>query len=331
MNNFNQHSKLLLAASALLALTTATLVEAKSMSFKQGALTLQLDPANFATIMNRAGNAYNGVDSYGRPNEEKWQPDTAGTNNMVFDNGLKGIISGDAYTVRDLYFEDWFTSEEIAPLTAYQVMGVSKRVSSATIAYNLISLHNFNPLITDDGANLVAMHRLPLSEPWPKPTFKMFSHGIEPAIPANDNGGRNPQMTTAVFDDFDPVATFTGQIGVGGAFRVNGRYGHITVGDMALRYDPNRPTVNSGSTPGGKPGTDGWYITAHLNLIPSAGQAGVAAFETANTKVSVSGDTFVLSGNLVFASSVWSDRSGPNGITKAGKFRFVGKLMPTPN
>ncbi len=107
MNHFTKHAKLLLAASALLTLATATTAEATSMSFKQGALTLQLDPANFATIMRSGrGHAYNGVDSYGRPNEEKWQPDTAGTNNMVFDNGLKGIIAGDAYPVRDLYLED---------------------------------------------------------------------------------------------------------------------------------------------------------------------------------------------------------------------------------
>jgi hypothetical protein len=39
---------------------------------------------------------------------------------------LKGIISGDAYNVRDAYFEDWFTSEEIARLTALQVMGHQK-------------------------------------------------------------------------------------------------------------------------------------------------------------------------------------------------------------
>ncbi len=210
-------------------------------------------------------------------------------------------------------------------------MGISKRVRSATIAYNLISLHNFNPLITDNGADLIAMHRLPLSEPWPKPTFKMYPHGEEILTPANDNGGRNPQMTTAVFDDLDPVATFTGQIGVGGAFRLNGRWGHLTVGDMALRYDPKRSEVNSGTFSGGKPGTDGWYLTAHLNLSSSEGKEGVAAFESANTKVNVSGNTFVLSGDLVFAYTVWDDRAGPNGITKAGKFRFVGKLMPTPN
>ncbi len=330
MNKFNKHCSLLLAASALLALTTASTVEAKSMSFKQGALTLQFDPASFATMLRRTGNAYNGVDSYGRPNEEQWQLDTSGTNNMVFDNGLKGIIVGDAYSVRDAYFEDWFTSEEIAPLTAYQVMGTTKRVNNATIAYNLISLHNFNPLITDNSVTLAGMHRLPLSEPWPKPTFTMYPHEVEITTPVNDNGGRNPQKTTAEFDDFDPVATFTGQIGVGGAFRVNGRYGHVTVGDMALRYDPNRSEVNSGDAPGGKPGTDGWYITAHLNLYSSAGKEGIAAFETANTKVNVSGNTFTLTGNLVLASW-WGDKLGVNGVNKVGKFRFVGKLMPTPN
>ncbi len=324
MNSFNKHAKFLLATT-LLALTNATTVEAKSMSFKQGALTLQFEPAKFATLMNRPGNAYNGVDSNGRPNEEHWQLDTAGTNNMVFDNGLKGIISGDAYPVRDLYFEDWFTSEEIAPLTAAQVLGISKRDGTTTIAYNLISLHNFNPLLTDDSNTLVRIHRLPLSEPWPKPTFKMYPHEAEPTKPANDNGGRNPQTTTAVFDDLDPVATFNGQIGVGGAFRVNGRYGFITVGDMALRYDPNRAEAT------GKAGTDGWYITAHLNTTAAAGAAGVDAFETINTKVSVTGDTLVLSGQLVFSNSVWRDSTGINGVNTAGKFRFVGKLMPTPN
>ncbi|KJV05000.1 hypothetical protein [Methylocucumis oryzae] len=326
----NKHSSLLLAASVLLALTTATTAEATSMSFKQGALTIQLDPAALAITTIRTGNAYNGVDSYGRPKEEKWQPDTAGTNNMVFDNGLKGITSGDAYPVRDLYFEDWFTSEEIAPLTAYQVMGESKRAGNATIAYNLISLHNFNPLVTDNSITLAGMHRLPLSEPWPKPTFEMYTHGEEILTPANDNGGRNPQMTTAVFDDLDPEATFEGQIGVGGAFRLNGRYGHVTIGDMALNYDPKRSEVNSGGTPGGKKGTDGWYIKAHLNIYPVEGKEGIAAFETANTKVNVSGNTFTLSGNLVL-SAWWFNKLGSNGVYKVGKFRFVGKLMPTPN
>ena len=330
MKIFNQPSNLLVAAAALLVLTTATTAEAALKSFKQGALTLQFDPANFATLMNRAGNAYNGVDKYGRPNEEKWQPDTDSSGGKVFDSGLKGIISGDAYPVRDLYFEDWFTSEELARLTAYQAFGVSERLNGATVAYNLISLHNYNPLIPDNADNLIAMHRLPFSEPWPKPTFKMFPHGVEPSKPLNDNGGRNPQKTTAVFDTLDPAATFSGQIGVGGAFRVNGRYGHVTVGDMALRFDTNRPQLNSGSAPGGKPGTDGWYITAHLNLTPDEGKEGVAAFETANTKVSVKGNTFTLSGNLVLAS-FWGDKSGANGVYKVGKFNFVGKLMDAPN
>ena len=330
MKIFNQASNLLLAAIALLTITTATTAEAALKSFKQGALTLQLDPAPLATLTRRTGNAYNGVDKYGRPKEEKWQPDTDSSGNKVFDNGLKGIISGDAYSVRDAYFEDWFTSEEIARLTAFQVVGSSERLDNATVAYNLISLHNYNPLIPDNATNLTAMHRLPLSEPWPKPTFKMYPHEQEPSIPLNDNGGRNPQKTTAVFDTIDPVATFSGQIGVGGAFRLNGRYGHVAVGDMALRFDTNRPLLNSGSAPGGKPGTDGWYITAHLNPMPEGGKEGVAAFETANTRVRITGDTFVLSGNLVLAS-FWGDKSGANGVYKVGKFRFVGKLMPTPN
>lgn len=330
MNHFTKHPKLLLAASVLLALTNATTAEAAPMSLKQGALTVQLDPAALATMSRRTGNAYNGVDKYGRPNEERWQEDKDGIDNLVFDNGLKGTISGDAYPVRDLYFEDWFTSEEIASKTAYQVMGISKLIMNATVAYNLIALHNSNPLLNDDASKLIGMHRLPLSEPWPKPVFKMYPHGVDPVKPANDKGGRNPQKTTAVFDNADPLTTFTGQIGVGGAIRVNGRYGHVTIGDMALRYDPNRSEVNSGGVPGGKPGTDGWYITAHLNLNPIDGETGVPAFESANTKTSVSGDTFVVSGNLV-SSTWWGDKAGANGVYKVGKFRFVGKLMPAPN
>lgn len=328
----NKQSGLLLAALALLSLTTATTAEAAPKSFKQGVLTLQFDPAAIATQTRRTGNAYNGVDKYGRPNEENWQPDTENSGNKVFDNGMKGIISGDAYQVRDLYFEDWFTSEEITPLTAYQVVGASERDGNATVAYNLISLHNFNPILNDNSTTLASMHRLPLSEPWPKPTFKMYLHEQEPSIPLNDNGGRNPQKTTAIFDTIDPAATFTGQIGVGGAFRLNGRYGHVTIGDMALRYDPNRSQVNSGSAPGGKPGTDGWYITAHLNRSSEDGKTGVPAYETANTKVSVSGDTFTLTGNLVL-SAWWggTDKYGFKGVNKVGRFRFVGKLMPTPN
>lgn len=330
MKIFNPQSSLFIAAAALLALASASTAEAALKSFKQGALSLQLDPAAFATLTRRTGNAYNGVDKYGRPKEEKWQADTDSSGNKVFENGLKGIISGDAYNVRDAYFEDWFTSEEIARLTAFQVLGTTERLNNATTAFNLISLHNYNPLIPDNATNLTAMHRLPLSEPWPKPIFKMYPHEQEPSKPLNDNGGRNPQKTTAVFDTIDPAATFSGQIGVGGAFRVNGRYGHVTVGDIALRFDTNRPQLNSGSAPGGKPGTDGWYITAHLNLTPDEGKEGVAAFETANTKVSVKGNTFTLSGNLVLAS-FWGDKSGANGVYKVGKFNFVGKLMDAPN
>ena len=78
----------------------------------------------------------------------------------------------------------------------------------------------------------------------------MLPHEEEPVILVNDKGGRNPQKTTAVFDDVDPMST----VGVGGAFRVNGRYGHVSLGDMALRFDPNRSEINSGSASGVKPG-----------------------------------------------------------------------------
>jgi hypothetical protein len=81
---------------------------------------------------------------------------------------------------------------------------------------------------------------------------------------------------------------------------------------------------------GGKPGTDSWYIFAHMNLTSDLGIPGVGAFETANTKVTVTDDNFVLTGDLVL-SRFWNGSEGPNGIRKAGKFRFVGKLMPTPN
>ena len=336
MNISKRQFSTLLAASALLAMAATTTVEAASKSFKSGTLTLEFFPATFATILSRAGNAYNGVDSNGRPNEERWEFDKDNTDNLVFQDGRKGIIKNDAFTTRDMYLDDYFTSEEFEPLTANQVIGRAKRLGTATLAYNLIFYHNRNPLMTDDAVNLLGIHRLPFSEPWPKPEFKRHPHGVEPKKPANDNGGRNPQKTDAVFDDIDPMATFTGQIGVSGAFRMNGRWGQASVGDMVLRYDPLRPTVNGGNDRttglplGGKPGTDGWYIFAHMNLTSDLGIPGVGAFETANTKVNVTGDTFVLTGNLVL-SRFWNGSEGPNGIRKAGKFRFVGKLMPTPN
>ncbi|KJV07314.1 hypothetical protein VZ94_05640 [Methylocucumis oryzae] len=324
----------ILAVSAVLAFSAITPAEAAPKTFKDGVLTFDFAPDVWGVIMSRAGNAYNGVDSNGRPNDEHWQQDTSGTNNMVFDNGLKGIIEGDAYNTRDLYLDDYFTAEEIAPLTAYQVIGQSKRLGASTLAFNLIYLHNFNPLLTDDAVNLVGIHRLPFSEPWPKPPFKVFPYGVTPTKSANDNGGRNPQATTAMFDDFDPLATFTGQIGLGGAFRMFGRWGQVSVGDLALRYDPLRSTVNAydrttGLPLGGKEGTDGWYFTAHMNLTSELGLKGTPAFETADTKVKITGDKFVLTGNIVL-TPFWRGKEGPNGVRKAGTFRLVAKLMPAP-
>jgi hypothetical protein len=327
-----------LFAASLLSMAVCGTANAQQMTFSKGSLEVNFDPAPWATLMARSGNAYNGVDQYGRPNEEQWQPDPTRTSRFVFDSGLMGTISGDAWRVRDAYLDDYFTAEEIAPLTTDQVVGLSARDAAlSTLAFNLIYLHNHNPLVTDIAAELVPMHRLPFSEPWPKPKFAVYPYGTTPPKPANDHGGRNPQPTTATFDDADWMNTFQGAIGVGGAFRVNGRWGFISSGDMALRYDPNRPNINagvdgSGQSLGGKEGTDGWYITAHLNPDPAKGVAGVAAFESAKTKVTVSGNKFIVTGQLVYSAApgLWRDSAGVNGLKVAGKFKFVGNLKPTP-
>ncbi|KJV05634.1 hypothetical protein VZ94_16700 [Methylocucumis oryzae] len=317
------NNKLILMAAGFIAVFGyffADTAKAQPRQFVNGVLTVDLTPQYWATVLKAPGNAYNGVDANGRPTEEQWQEDVNGEKNMFFDNGKMGIIAGDAVSNRDFYLDDWFSKSEIQNLRSRQIIGPSYTESGVTVAFNKIYYHNINPLLNDNGK--IPMHRLPFSEPWPKPQFKMLTRE-HPYKPKNDEG-RNPQGTTASFDDSSPLTTFAGQIGFGGAFRVNGRYGYITVGDLALHYDANRPNVNGTDAitgnPAGKPGTDGWYFVNNI------GFKDVGAFETANTELTITDNTFTLTGELVFAL-FWGGNAGGVDVYKAGTFSFVGQLQ----
>lgn len=142
---------------------------------------------------------------------------------------------------------------------------------------------------------------------------------------------RFPQNSDFQIDTSGSLATATGQIGIGGAdsfhfgntdfFAINGGGGpnntptNINLGDYSVYFDASRVTAT----------TSGWVFSNHLGV-----SSGSFAFDTFNTTVSVTANSFTLTGDLLVGSDL-TDFSGLTTGARVGTFSLNGiTAVPEP-
>ena len=142
---------------------------------------------------------------------------------------------------------------------------------------------------------------------------------------------RFPQSSNFQIDLNGNVATAIGQIGIGGAdsfhfgntdfFAINGgginnTPTNINLGDYSVYFDASRLTAT----------TSGWVFSNHLGV-----SSGSFAFDTFNTSITVTPNSFTLTGDLLVGSDL-TDFSGLTTGARVGTFSLNGiTAVPEPS
>jgi hypothetical protein len=240
----------------------------------------------------------------------------------AFDTGTYNPASG-PYMVLGRHY----TAAEVA----------NRRVTSGTNRNgNIPQIRNLVNIGTASTPNWTADYRLFSTQPGYSPPI---STGLEYSIygTAPSTTGlplRFPQSSNFSINTNGNPATATGRIGIGGAdsfhfgntdfFALNGggtintTPTNLNLGDYSVYYDPTRV---SGTT-------SGWIFSNHLGV-----SEGSFAFDTFNTTLTVSANSFKLTGDLL----VGEDLTAFSGLTtgaKVGTFNLSGfdaTAVPEPS